>query len=158
MLSLQTKISLPMQETSVHILYQERVASGLKESLSGEPLVSIYPDDEFPETYHLRLVLYLLDSVVPQLNEDFNTIERENTEAGLLEVRQITVAYNPPADDIDTYSIWLMDVDYVVKGPSAQAIRVKYTVGDPVTSRGTVTTVKRTLEAPTPAPPAPQQA
>jgi hypothetical protein len=91
----------------------------------GRTDVSLYPDDEFPETYHLRLVLYLLDKVTPELVEDFETIDQEWTEAGWLKVRQVSVHYSPAPDDIDTYSIWLIDAEYNVKGEQAEAVRVK---------------------------------
>ncbi|NML39193.1 hypothetical protein HHL17_18480 [Chitinophaga sp. G-6-1-13] len=117
--------------------------SGLAARLSTEPLVAVYPDAEYPNMYHLVMSLYVPDGQEPIINDDFNHIIEENTEAGVLLVRQIIVDYQKRESANSTWSLWKVLIDYAIDGPQAQAIRVMYRVGDPETSRGTVTTVKR---------------
>jgi hypothetical protein len=117
--------------------------SGLAHRLSNEPLVAVYPDGEYENMYHLVMSLYVPDGQEPEISDDFDNMKPVHTEAGDLLVRQIVIDYKTglPADC--TWSLWKVVIDYTVKGDQAQAIHVMYRVGDPETSRGTVTTVKR---------------
>lgn len=117
--------------------------TGLAARLSAEPLVAVYPDAEYPAMYHLVMSLYVPDGQEPEINDDFNNMLEEQTEAGLLLIRQIIIDYRKPESSDCTWSLWKVLIDYAVEGDQAQAIRVMYRVGDPETSRGTVTTVKR---------------
>ncbi|NLR68445.1 hypothetical protein HGH92_29325 [Chitinophaga varians] len=117
--------------------------SGLAARLSTEPLVAVYPDAEFPNMYHLVMSLYVPDGQEPSIDDDFNNMIEENTEAGVLLIRQIIIDYQKPESGNCTWSLWKVLIDYAIDGPQAQAIRVMYRIGDPETSRGTVTTVKR---------------
>lgn len=117
--------------------------TGLATRLSAEPLVAVYPDAEYPNMYHLVMSLYIPDGQEPQINDDFDRMIEENTEAGVLLIRQIVVDYRQEESADCTWSLWKVLIDYAVNGDQAQAIRVMYRVGDPETSRGTVTTVKR---------------
>ncbi|MBC9910281.1 hypothetical protein [Chitinophaga varians] len=119
--------------------------SGLAARLSTEPLVAVYPDAEFPNMYHLVMSLYVPDGAEPMIDDNFNNIVEENTEAGPLMIRQIIIDYPKNESPDSTWSLWKILINYAVEDEKlqAQAIRVMYRIGDPETSRGTVTTVKR---------------
>lgn len=117
------------------------LASGLSEQVSIEPLVALYRDTSIENSYRLLIHLYIPDGVAPQLNLNFDDVELQDTEAGYLELRQIHVDYATPPPRTTTFSLWEIRATYTVEGKNAQAIRVRYVVGDPKTSRGTVTSV-----------------
>lgn len=117
------------------------LASGLSEQVSTEPLVALYPDTLHQHSYRLLVHLYIPDQVHPQLNLNFDDVELQETEAGWLELRQIHVDYPAANPRTTTFSLWEIRATYTVEGQNAQAIRVRYVVGDPKTSRGTVTSV-----------------
>jgi hypothetical protein len=120
------------------------LASGLSEQVSKEPLVALYPDQVMENSYRLLIHMYIPDGVRPHLDLDFDDVERQSTEAGELELRQILIDYPTPNPRITTFSLWEARATYTVEGKVAQALRVRYVVGDPETSRGTVTSVATT--------------
>ncbi len=129
------------------------LTSGLAEQVSTEPLVALIqerrghhhhdPDREH-NSYRLLVHMYIPDGVEPRLNHDLDHVELQSTEAGELELRQIYIDYDTPMRGTSTYSLWELRATYIVEGKVAQAIRVRYVVGDPETSRGTVTSVATT--------------
>lgn len=133
----------PLSFVTIKRQEKKLFGTGLAERLSTEPLVAVYPDAEFPNMYHLVMSLYIPDGQEPVINDNFDDMREEETEAGRLLVRQIVIDYRENAAADHTWSLWKVIIDYAVKGDQAQAIRVMYRIGDPETSRGTVTTVKR---------------
>jgi hypothetical protein len=122
----------------------DMLASGLAQQVSSEPLVALYKDPSLEHTYQLVIHVYIPDGVTPSLNPDFNDIKRQPTEAGELYMRQIFIDFPDPAPGVTTFSLWEIRAIYTVDGLGAEALRVKFVIGDPVTSRGTVTSVATT--------------
>ncbi|QJB31147.1 hypothetical protein HF324_07125 [Chitinophaga oryzae] len=133
----------PLSFVTIKSQEKKLFGTGLAERLSVEPLVAVYPDAEFPNMYRLVMSLYIPDGQEPVINENFDDMRDEETEAGRLLVRQIIIDYQKSEAADHTWSLWKVIINYAVKGDQAQAIRVMYRIGDPETSRGTVTTVKR---------------
>ncbi|WP_315823801.1 hypothetical protein [Paraflavitalea speifideaquila] len=120
------------------------IASGLVDRFSLEPLVAITPNETDPNSNLLLIHFYIPDGPTPKLNSDFNTIEHVPTDAGVLDLRVISIDYVRPPRMSTTFSLWKIRVEYTVEGPSAEALWVKliHPVSDfPVTARGTVTSV-----------------
>jgi hypothetical protein len=125
------------------------VASGLVDYFSTEPLVAVIPHATQSNSYLLLIHLYIPDGPTPKLNADFNTIQQILTDAGELFLRLISIDYIRPPRGTTTYSLWKIRVEYTVEGPGAEALWVKIfhpIDSDPVTSRGTVTSVATTFK------------
>ncbi len=121
------------------------LASGLAQQASLEPLVAIYPNPEFTNSYYLVIHVYVPDDTTPILEDDFDVIVKGSTQAGDITMRQISIRYsNPTSMAVPTFSLWTFNVIYQVEGEEADAVQVMFVVGDPDTSRGTVTTVATT--------------
>ena len=123
-----------------------RLSSGIKIASSLEPIVALYPT-QYINTYHLCIVVYIPEGGSPVMDEDFSDIVLKNTEAGNnIPTRQLKIRYTE--HPFSTYNLWSMEVDYVVAGPVANAIRVYFEVEklieNPIASRGTITTVSNT--------------
>ncbi|HEX6432459.1 MAG TPA: hypothetical protein VF008_32420 [Niastella sp.] len=117
------------------------LSSGITTAPSQEPIVTVY-QTQYINTYHLCILVYVPEGAFPVMDEDFSSIVNENTQAGNIPTRQLMIRYNDP--HTSTYTLWIMEVDYVVDGTEAKAIRVYFEVGDPIASRGTITTVCNT--------------
>ena len=123
-----------------------KLLDGLPQT-SLEPLVAFYPVEEMERVFYIKMHLFVPDGVVPILNADIDIIKTEETEAGDLSLRQIAIMRDKaPLPDIDTYALWQLDIQMQLEAdePVAQGLRVKYVIGDPRTTRGTVTTVATT--------------
>lgn len=117
------------------------ISSGIATVPSQEPIVTVY-QTQYINTYHLCVFVYVPEGAYPIMDADFSEIVTESTQAGNISTRQLKISYIDP--HTQTYTLWILDVDYVVDGPEAEAIRVYYKIGDPIASRGTVTTVCNT--------------
>jgi hypothetical protein len=113
-----------------------------------EPLVTVYPDEEFLYVYHLYILLYLMDGCSqPQLGTDLNNFESWQL-PGKTDVwlRQLCISYQPPAllPECPTYTLWDIHCSYQLSdAETAFGLHTFFEVGDPKTSRGTVTVVLR---------------
>lgn len=103
-----------------------------------EPIVTVYPTGD-KDTYHLCVFVYIPEGAYPSLDKNFSDIKIEKTQAGKIPTRMFKVSYENTHQP--TYMLWILEVDYQVEGLQADAICVYYSMGDPNTSRGTVTTV-----------------
>lgn len=128
------------------ISYKQSIfASGLVNPNALEPLVALFPEPQMEKEYRLLIHVYIPDGVEPNLNKDFSIIKEESTEAGTITTRLIAIDYDEPSAEVETYSLWVIDVTYAINdGEEAEAVLVQFVIGDPQTSRGTVTSVVRT--------------
>ncbi|UPK72540.1 hypothetical protein [Chitinophaga filiformis] len=124
------------------------LASGLMGQLSSkEPLVSLRKSGDFQDCYDVNLHMYLPDHArnvhLDENISDCGVIEIWN---GPIEVRDINIIYDNPAGhpEIYAYSLWEIKFRYCVEGREMPAIRVRYVIGDPETTNGTVTSVEKT--------------
>lgn len=123
------------------------IASGLTDRFSIDPLVALYSDPQMKHSYHLLIHIYIPDGPVPVLSSDFNTIQTRKTDAGELALRLISIAYDHPASEARSFSLWKVNVIYTVEGAGAEALWVRLItpeISDPDTARGTVTSVATT--------------
>jgi len=134
---------MTITQTRIISLNKAILASGLPEGPCIEPLVSVYPNPEFEKTYNLQMHLYVPDTAEPKLDPNLDTILKTSTQAGELSLRIVDIDYDQPATPTGTYSLWCMNVIYQVIDEEADAVSVRFIVGDPLTSRGTVTTVSK---------------
>lgn len=122
------------------------IASGLAERSTTEPLVAVFNDGE-PNSYRILIHFYIPDGPIPVLDTDFNTIETRKTDAGNIKLRLININYEYPEVQAKTFSLWKINVTYIVNGPGAEALLVRVFpphISDPETTRGTVTSVATT--------------
>jgi hypothetical protein len=124
------------------------IASGVQLSnVPDEPLVSIAPSFSVDGGYELYVAVYLpAGSINVTGSSDFTTTEEVETEAGNINVRDVFISYT--AQDVATsaaYDLWQFHFLYRVGlNDNAQAVRVRTSENDPITRRGTVTTVIKT--------------
>lgn len=124
------------------------IASGLMGQLSSKaPLVSAHKSGDFPDCYDVTLHMYLPDHARHvHLDENISSCGIIVIENGPIEVREINIIYDNPAGhpEIYAYSLWEIKFRYCVEGRQMPAIRVRYVIGDPETTNGTVTSVEKT--------------
>jgi hypothetical protein len=120
----------------------EPIIEGVSPNPSLEPIVTVYPT-EYVRTFHLCVFVFAPTGLTPKMDDDFTRVELVTTPAGTFSARQLKVVYG--ASSSTTYSLWKMETDYSVEeGHEAPAIRVYLQIGDPIASRGTITTVSNT--------------
>lgn len=121
------------------------VATGLTlMGVSEEPLVAIYTDANIPNCYHLIIGLYVpAGSMNMRYTSDINDTSPVNTEAGKLTARNFMIEYTVPTHAArEAFDLWNFHIVYQVADENtAQAVRIRTTENDPITKRGTVTTV-----------------
>ncbi|RXK86886.1 hypothetical protein [Filimonas effusa] len=131
--------------TAIISYKQNLFASGLVNPNALEPLVALFPEPQMEKQYRLLIHVYIPDGVEPSLNKDFGNITEIATEAGNVSARLIAIDYDEPSAEVDTYSLWALDITYAINdGVEAQTTLAQFVIGDPQTSRGTVTGVVRT--------------
>ncbi len=113
-----------------------------------EPLVTVSPDEEFINVYHLYITLYLMDGTSqPVLNDDFNNIEKFSVGDGNdVWLRKLSINYFQPAviPEQPTFTVWDIHCDYKVSSAeTAFGLHTVFNADDPITSRGTITIVLR---------------
>jgi len=131
-------LSLKLQQTNLPVAF------------ATEPLLAVQTEGEQTNApYSLQFVMYLPDGVFPILDiVAFSTVAPIETEAGTLLGRSAAIEYiRPAAGSGTTYNCWTLELNYVVNANPAQVVWSHYVIkdaeNDPVTTRGTVTTVKR---------------
>jgi hypothetical protein len=143
----------------------ELIVKGLAATFSQEPLVAVNVINEEDMAYRLLVSLYIPNAAgTPVLDLDFSQTADEETDAGSLTVRLIMITPDWVGDTAPGYSLWNLKADYIVNSTAAQAQAVRVHcylnegegegeggngnggVGGPETPRGTVTTVKKTIE------------
>lgn len=124
------------------------IASGVQlNTVPDEPLVSISPSFSIDDGYEIFAAVYLpAGSINVSGSSDFTVTEKIDTEAGILNVRDIVISYTAQAEATSvSYDLWQFHFLYQVgQNDDAQAIRVRTSENDPITRRGTVTTVIKT--------------
>jgi hypothetical protein len=125
------------------------IASGLMggQLVTKAPLVSLHKSGDFAGCYDVCLHMYLPDHARNvRLEDDISKVDVIEIENGPLEVREIDIAYDNPAGhpEIFAWSLWEIKFRYCVEGEEMPAIRVRYIIGDPETTHGTVTSVEKT--------------
>ena len=121
------------------------IASGLAELFAIDPLVAVYNDGG--NSFRILIHVYVPDGCTPDLDTDFNTIEKIPTDAGELSLRLININYDRAPVNPKVFSLWKINVTYTVEGPGADALWVRLFhahTTDPETGRGTVTSVATT--------------
>jgi hypothetical protein len=125
------------------------LASGIMGQLiSKTPLVSLHKSGDFYDCYDVCVHMYLPDHA-RNIRLDEN-ISQAGTipvyEDGEMEVREINIKYDNPLGnpELYAYSLWEISFRYCVEGRELPAIRVRYIIGDPETTHGTVTSVEKT--------------
>lgn len=139
------------EQSEAHIKTQSirLIASGL---MGGQlapktPMVSLRASSDFYNCYDVSLQMYLPDHVRNlRLGEDISQAGYIEIENGPIEVREINILYDNPAitPEVYAYSLWQISFRYCVEGRELPAIRVRYVIGDPETTHGTVTSVEKT--------------
>lgn len=143
------KASLPRSEARIKTQSIRLIASGL---MGGQlapkaPMVSLHKSGDFYNCYDVSLHMYLPDHARNvKLDEDISSAGAIEIENGEMEVREINIIYDNPAGhpELYAYSLWAINFRYCVEGRELPAIRVRYIIGDPETTHGTVTSVEKT--------------
>lgn len=124
------------------------IASGLQLGyVPEEPLVCIYPSFSIDNGYELFAAAYLpAGSINVSCSDNFTVTQKVSTEAGTLDVREIIITYTTQNESATVaYDLWQFHFLYQVgENDSVAAVRVRTSENDPVTRRGTVTTVIKT--------------
>lgn len=115
------------------------------------PLVAINKCADVPNGYNLFITI-IIPAGSDNISLDTNftssiSVLTEVSPTTALIVREITIDYDSPDTESDSsgYDIYLIECTYQVgTGTEAQAVYVHYTYNDPVTTRGTITTVMTT--------------
>jgi len=117
------------------------ISENITTPVSHEPLVAVYPSEE-QYTYDLFVHVYVPTGVTPTWFGQFDQVGIDTTPAGDIQVRYLYIQ----CDELfgDSYSLWASHIHYTIDINEAQAIRVLFDVGDPRSTRGTVTTVSNT--------------
>lgn len=138
-----------------------KLASGIPTQDEIQPLVTVYKCEEFIETYHLYILVYLPDgSKEPKMDLNLNEKERywpdqDWSKENPLLLRLVIIDYDNPGQPAEnpTYTLWDIHCTYKIEQNSneretirenASGLRVLFKVDDPKTSRGTITIVQRT--------------
>ncbi len=131
------------------------ISSGNMVQASKVPVVNIHPSADFDGCYDVIVIMYLPDYAKHvKLDEKYypylDKIKEVDTEAGPVKARKIGIYYDKPNYDdpkskceMYLYSIWEMQIRYKVTGESAGAIWVRYTIDDPETTKGPITTIEK---------------
>ncbi len=124
------------------------LSSGLMGQMaSKEPLVSLHKSGDFQDCFDVLIHMYLPDHARNlHLSENISSCGVIDIENGPIEVREVNIIYDNPAGhpEIYAYSLWEIRFRYCVEGRQVPAIRVRYVIGDPETTNGTVTSVEKT--------------
>ncbi|HJT74875.1 MAG TPA: hypothetical protein VJ720_12665 [Chitinophaga sp.] len=139
----------PRSEARIKTQSIRLLASGLDGGLlaTKAPLVSLRQSSDFYSCYDVSIHMYLPDHARNlRLEQDISNAGTIDIENGPIEVREINVAYDNPAEhpELYAYSLWALNFRYCVEGRELPAIRVRYIIGDPETTHGTVTSVEKT--------------
>jgi hypothetical protein len=126
------------------------IASGLMIQPCKQPLLAVHPSGAFPSSFDVIIHMYLPDNSTnvdldPNYYPWLNDIKSIETEAGSIRCRIIAVQYdNPrPKPEVYAYSLWSLTFRYIVVGEEAHAVFARYSIGDPETTRGPITTVEK---------------
>lgn len=130
------------------------ISSGNVVQASKVPIINIHPSTDFDDCYDVVIIMYLPDYARNvKIDEKYypylDKIKEVDTEAGKIMARKIGIYYDKPnfhesnKCEVYLYSIWEMTLRYVVVGESAQAVWVRYTIDDPETTKGPITTVEK---------------
>jgi len=120
------------------------LATRLSNQFSDEPLVALNKHPSLQHTYTLLIHFYAPDGITPALDTDFGHVVMQSTPAGSLYLRQIKIDITHLEPLAHAFSLWEVRAIYTVAADSSEGVLVQYVIGDPVTSRGTVTSVATT--------------